>query len=206
MPDTRYIGVILALCASVAISASYVTIKIGLKVGLEDAIERHGFKRDGHEYLRNWNWWTGMLMHAVGELFNFTAHTFAPAVLVTPLGELNVLTGTVLGTYFLKKRLNVVDFLAFCIFTAVYCLFMIYKVCPHYGNAKPLYYLSMGAETGAVSIMALKAFGIAIKLTIAGTNQFLHISNYMFGIFAAGSIIVQMKCFNKALTVYPQSM
>ncbi|KAI1877002.1 uncharacterized protein JN550_001074 [Neoarthrinium moseri] len=145
-------------------------------------------------------------MHAVGELFNFTAHTFAPAVLVTPLGELSVLTGTALGTYFLKKRLNVVGFLAFCIFTAVYCLFMIYKVCPHYGNAKPLYYLSMGAETGAVSIMALKAFGIAVKLTIAGTNQFLHISNYMFGIFAAGSIIVQMKCFNKALSVYPQSI
>lgn len=103
MSDTRYIGVLLALCSSVAIGSSYVAIKVGLR----DASERHGFRGDGYEYFRSPTWWIGMVMHAVGELFNFAAYTFAPAVLVTPLGALSVLTGTVLGAYFLKERLNV---------------------------------------------------------------------------------------------------
>lgn len=43
-----------------------------------------------------------------GEVFNFAAYTFAPAVLVAPLGALGVLTGTVLGAYFPGERLEVV--------------------------------------------------------------------------------------------------
>jgi len=47
-----------------------------------------------------------MIMLVVGELFNFAAYAFAPAILVTPLGALSVLTGTVLGAYFLNERLS----------------------------------------------------------------------------------------------------
>ena len=104
MSDTRYVGVLLALCSSVAIGSSYVVIKVGLK----DASERHGFRGDGYEYFRNPTWWIGMVMQILGELFNFAAYTFAPAVLITPLGARSVLTATVLGAYLLKERLNVV--------------------------------------------------------------------------------------------------
>ena len=45
-------------------------------------------------------------MLVLGEIFNFAAYAFAPAVLVTPLGALSVLTGTILGAYFLKERLG----------------------------------------------------------------------------------------------------
>jgi uncharacterized membrane protein len=103
MPDDEYIGVVLAVCSSVAIGSSYVTTKIGLR----DAAERHGFKGDGFEYFKNPTWWTGMVMLVVGELFNFAAYAFAPAVLVTPLGALSVITGTILGAYFLKERLGI---------------------------------------------------------------------------------------------------
>lgn len=47
-----------------------------------------------------------MITLVVGEIFNFAAYAFAPAVLVTPLGALSVLTATVLGAYFLKERLG----------------------------------------------------------------------------------------------------
>jgi hypothetical protein len=103
MPSDEYIGVVLAVSSSVAIGASYVTTKIGLK----DAERRHGFNGDGFEYFRNPIWWTGMIMMVLGELFNFAAYAFAPAVLVTPLGALSVLSGTVLGAHFLKERLGV---------------------------------------------------------------------------------------------------
>lgn len=54
--------------------------------------------------------------------------------------------------------------------------------------------------------MALKAFGIAIKLTVNGANQFLNVSTYLFGLVALSCIVVQMNYFNKALSVFPQSM
>ena len=98
----EYIGVLLAIAGSGLIGSSYVTTKIGLR----DASERHGFKGDGHEYMKNPLWWTGMTMLVTGEIFNFAAYAFAPAVLVTPLGALSVLTGTILGAYFLKERLG----------------------------------------------------------------------------------------------------
>lgn len=117
MPDDEYIGVLLAVCSSVAIGSSYVTTKIGLR----DASERHGFKGDGHEYLRNPTWWMGMVMLVLGEVFNFAAYAFAPAVLVTPLGALSVLMGTVLGAYFLKERMSVLGKLgcALCLIGSV---------------------------------------------------------------------------------------
>lgn len=42
----------------------------------------------------------------IGEIFNFAAYAFAPAILVTPLGALAVLIGAVLGSYFLKETLG----------------------------------------------------------------------------------------------------
>jgi len=51
--------------------------------------------------------------------------------------------------------------------------------------------LSVCAATGAISVMSLKAFGIAIKLTIGSTgNQLLNVSTYLFGLVAAGCIAV----------------
>lgn len=42
----------------------------------------------------------------IGEVCNFAAYAFAPAILVTPLGALSVLIGAVLGSYFLKEELG----------------------------------------------------------------------------------------------------
>jgi hypothetical protein len=94
----------------------------------------------------------------------------------------------------------------FCLITAVFSVVMIYSVAPKYGTTNPLYYLSICAATGAVSVMALKAFGIALKLTFAGANQFGRPSTYLFAVVAIGCIVVQMNYFNKALNTFPQSM
>lgn len=125
MSDSRYIGVLLALCSSVAIGSSYVTIKAGLR----DASEKQGFKGTGYEYFRNSTWWMGMVMQVAGELFNFAAYTFAPAVLVAPLGALSVLTGTVLGAYFLGERLDVVGRLG-CAMSLVGSVLIVAKAPP----------------------------------------------------------------------------
>ena len=57
----------------------------------------------------------------IGEIANFAAYAFAPAILVTPLGALSVLIGAVLGSYFLKEELGVLGKLgcAICLIGSV---------------------------------------------------------------------------------------
>lgn len=88
-----------------------------------DAEARHGFEGDGFTYLKSPIWWAGIITRVpsetgqgntaltrytvvMGEIANFAAYAFAPAILVTPLGALSVLIGAVLGSYFLKEELG----------------------------------------------------------------------------------------------------
>ena len=100
---------------------------------------------------------------------------------------------------------------------------MIYKIAPKYGKKNPLYYLSICAVTGSVSVCSkcaidstttkadskskgIKAFGIALKLSLGGNNQFTHPSTYAFAIVTVVCILTQMNYFNKALSEFSQSM
>ncbi|KAF2743960.1 DUF803-domain-containing protein [Sporormia fimetaria CBS 119925] len=234
--EEKYIGLLLAVSSSLAIGTSFVITKKGLNAAAEDS----GFDGDGFSYLKNTTWWAGIVTMVLGEIFNFAAYAFAPAILVTPLGALSVLIGAVLGSYFLNETLgllgkigcaicligsviivlhapqdvdvNSVDeilnyalnkgFLAYCVFVAVFSVVMIYKISPKYGRKNPLVYLSICSTTGSVSIMAIKAFGTALKMTFNGDNQFSHPSTYVFVIITVGCIMTQMTYFNKALSQF----
>lgn len=87
----------------------------------------------------------------------------------------------------------------YCIMVLCVSLFMIFKVVPAYGTKNPFVYISICSLVGSVSVMAIKAFGIALKLTFAGNNQFTHPSTYAFALIVAICIVVQMNYFNKAL-------
>lgn len=103
MIEEKYIGLALAVTSTLGIGASFVITKKGLNA----AAERHGFEGDGFAYLKNPVWWAGILTMVVGEICNFSAYAFAPAILVTPLGALSVLIGAVLGSYFLGEKLGI---------------------------------------------------------------------------------------------------
>ncbi|KAH8731638.1 magnesium transporter NIPA-domain-containing protein [Phaeosphaeriaceae sp. PMI808] len=236
MMEDKYIGLMLAMSSSLAIGASFVITKKGLNASME----KNGFDGDGFGYLRNPTWWFGIITMVLGEIFNFAAYAFAPAILVTPLGALSVLIGAVLGAYFLDEQLGLLGkigcaicligsviivlhappdaevqsvdeilqlalkpgFLFYCLFVSIFSIFMIYKVAPKYGRKNPLVYLSICSTTGSVSIMFIKAFGLALKMTFAGNNQFTHPSTYVFVIIVVGCILTQMNYLNKALSQY----
>ncbi|KAK5708251.1 hypothetical protein LTR97_000791 [Elasticomyces elasticus] len=101
--EDKYVGLSLAILGSFGIGASFVITKTGLNA----AAAQHGFEGDGFAYLKNWIWWAGIITMVIGELGNFAAYAFAPAILVTPLGALSVLIGAVLGSYVLHERLGV---------------------------------------------------------------------------------------------------
>ena len=102
MVQDKYIGLALAILSTMAIGTSFVITKKGLL----EASERHGFEGDGFAYFKSPIWWGGIVTMVVGEIANFAAYAFAPAILVTPLGALSVLIGAVLGAYFLKEDLG----------------------------------------------------------------------------------------------------
>ncbi|KAF8581276.1 DUF803-domain-containing protein [Ramaria rubella] len=234
MVDDKYIGLALAVSSSLAIGTSFIITK----KGLNDAARRNSDFTQASEdrsYLRNPIWWAGMLTTA-----NFAAYTFAPPILVTPLGALSVLIGAVLASFLLKeelghigrvgcglclvgsfiivlhapedKEITTVDeilhyavqpgFLLYCFTVLVFALIMIYYVSPRYGTRNPLVYISICSLVGSISIMAVKGFGVALKLTLAGNNQLTHPSTYVFGIVVVVCILVQMNYFNKALDTF----
>ncbi|KAJ9204691.1 hypothetical protein DTO166G4_6941 [Paecilomyces variotii] len=223
-----------------AIGTSFVITKKGLL----HASETHGFEGEGFSYLKSPIWWGGIGTLALGEISNFAAYAFAPAILVTPLGALSVLIGAVLGSYFLNERLGVLGklgcamcllgsvvivlhappdkpvetideilhyalqpgFLLYCLAVAVFSTVMIYRVAPVYGKKNPLIYISICSTVGSVSVMSVKAFGIALKLTLGGHNQFTHASTYVFAIVTGFCILTQMNYFNKALNQFSTSI
>ena len=83
---------------------------------------------------------------------------------------------------------------------------MIYRVAPRYGRKNPLVYISICSTVGSVSVMSIKAFGIALKLTLGGNNQFTHPSTYVFIIVVVVCILTQMNYFNKALSQFSTNM
>jgi len=239
MVEDKYIGLALAVSGTVAIGSSFIITKKGLN---EAGDRGHTYSQasDDHAYLKNPVWWVGMAIMVLGELANFAAYSFAPPILVTPLGSLSVIIGAILASYLLEEELGhlgrlgcticilgsliivlhapadkdiqTVDevlryavqpgFLMYCFCVLVFTLIMIYAVAPKYGRSNPLVYVSICSLVGSVSIMAIKGFGIAVKLTFAGNNQFIYVSTYVFGLVVSVCIMIQMNYFNKALDTF----
>ncbi|KAG6811284.1 hypothetical protein H0H92_008197 [Tricholoma furcatifolium] len=93
-------------------------------------------------------------------------------------------------------------FLLYCFTVLVFTLIMVYGVAPKYGRSNPLIYISICSLVGSVSVMAIKGFGIAVKLTFGGKNQLTHPDTYVLGMVVALCILVQMNYFNKALDTF----
>ncbi|KAI9226212.1 MAG: magnesium transporter [Piptocephalis tieghemiana] len=242
MLDDKFIGLALAASSSLLIGISFIITKKGLMdSAYQDDDETAG---DTFAYLYNPTWWAGMITMIFGEIANFAAYSFAPAILVTPLGALSVLVSATLASWLLQERLGNVGkagcalcligsvmivlhapedkeitsvdeilyyalqpaFLFYCLFVLVFSLYMIYKVAPKWGKYNILVYISICSLVGSVSVMAVKGFGEALKLTLAGNNQLTHPSTYVFAIIVTVCILTQMNYFNKALDTFSTNL
>nr|GAT54510.1 predicted protein [Mycena chlorophos] len=238
MVDQRYVGVMLSVAASVAIGTSSVITKMGLTATAAGAQGKSA--TDGFAYLQNPIWWGGTLTLAVGEAANFAAYTFAPPVMITPLGALSVIIGAILASFILNEKLGHLGrvgcalcllgttiivlhapadqdiktitqfldvalepgFMLYSFTAAVFSLYMIFVAAPRHGRTNPLVYLSVASVVGGVSIMFIKGFGVALKLTFEGSNQFVYPSTYLFAFISLVCIVVQLNYANKALDTF----
>ncbi|KAJ2933187.1 hypothetical protein H1R20_g3920, partial [Candolleomyces eurysporus] len=210
MVEDKYIGLALAVSSSLAIGTSFIITK----KGLNEAANKSVYGQQASEnlaYLKSPTWWAGMTTRVA---------VLASVFLKEHLGHLGRLGCTLclLGSLIIvlhapsDKDINSVEefllfavqpgFLMYCFTVLVFSLIMIYFFVPKYGKTNPLVYISICSLVGSVSVMAIKGFGIAVKLTFSGHNQFTHFSTYLFGITVAGCILVQMNYFNKALDTF----
>ncbi|KAJ3396916.1 hypothetical protein HDU92_001489 [Lobulomyces angularis] len=99
----KAVGLTLALSSGVFIGSSFIFKKKGLLESNALSGQQAG---EGHSYLKSKMWWTGMILMGIGELANFGAYAFVPAILITPLGALSVVISAVLSSIFLNENLD----------------------------------------------------------------------------------------------------
>ncbi|XP_073129849.1 probable magnesium transporter NIPA6 isoform X3 [Henckelia pumila] len=225
-------GLILAMLSSLFIGTSFILKKKGLQRAAA-AGTRAGV--GGYTYLLEPLWWAGMITMIGGEVANFVAYIYAPAVLVTPLGALSIIISAVLAHFMLRERLQKMGILG-CIscivgsviivihapqeqtptsvqqvwILAIQPAFMIYVAAtvsivlaltlhfePLYGQTNIVVYLGICSLMGALTVVSIKAMGIAIKLTLEGINQFTYAQTWFFLSVAVICVITQLNYLNK---------
>ncbi|KAG5254189.1 magnesium transporter NIPA [Salix suchowensis] len=234
MYSSNLLGFILAMVSSAFIGSSFIIKKKGLrKAGVSGPRASSG----GYGYLLEPLWWIGMITMVVGEISNFVAYIYAPAVLVTPLGALSIIVSAVLAHFLLKEKLQKMGVLgcllcivgstvivlhapeersinsveeiwelaiqpAFLLYTAsvvAIALVLILYFSPRYGQTNILVYIGICSVIGSLTY---KSVGIAIKLTIEGTNQAKYFQTWVFAMVAITCIITQLNYLNMALDTF----
>ncbi|KAK8486661.1 hypothetical protein V6N13_080711 [Hibiscus sabdariffa] len=230
-------GLVLALSSSLFIGASFIVKKKGLKKAGSSGT-RAGV--GGYSYLFEPLWWIGMITMVVGEIANFAAYAFAPAILVTPLGALSIIISAFLAHIILQERLHTFGILgcALCVvgsttivlhapperqiesvtevwnlatepgflfysalvLTVVFIL--IFRFVPQYGQTHIMVYIAVCSLVGSISVMSVKALGIALKLTFSGMNQLIYPQTWAFTLVVVTCVLTQINYLNKALDTF----
>uniref|UniRef100_A0A2P2KJ05 Probable magnesium transporter n=1 Tax=Rhizophora mucronata TaxID=61149 RepID=A0A2P2KJ05_RHIMU len=229
-------GLVLALSSSIFIGASFIVKKKGLKKAGASGVRAGS---GGYSYLYEPLWWVGMITMIVGEIANFAAYAFAPAILVTPLGALSIIISAVLAHIILREKLHMFGilgcvlcvvgsttivlhapqerqiesvtevwdlatepaflFYAALVITAVFIL--IFQFIPEYGQTHIMVYIGVCSLVGSLSVMSVKALGIALKLTLLGMNQLIYPQTWAFTLVVITCVLTQMNYLNKVTSL-----
>ncbi|XP_041000318.1 probable magnesium transporter NIPA2 isoform X1 [Juglans microcarpa x Juglans regia] len=230
-------GLVLAVSSSIFIGCSFIIKKKGLKKA-GDTGTRAG--SGGYSYLYQPLWWAGMVTMIVGEIANFAAYAYAPAILVTPLGALSIIFSAVLAHFILEEKLHIFGMLGcvlcvvgsvtivlhapqeriihsvkevwylatepgFIVYTCIVVVVvavLIFRYVPRYGQTHLVVYIGICSLTGSLTVMSVKAVGIALKLTFSGMNQFIFFQTWFFTIVVIAFCLLQINYLNMALDTF----
>lgn len=79
---------------------------------------------------------------------------------------------------------------------------LIVQFIPLYGQSHVMVYIGVCSLIGSLSVMSVKALGIALKLTFSGTNQLGYPQTWVFTVIVLFCVITQMNYLNKALDTF----
>ncbi|KAB1213612.1 Magnesium transporter NIPA2 [Morella rubra] len=230
-------GLILAVSSSIFIGSSFIIKKKGLKkAGNRGTRAGSG----GYSYLYEPWWWAGMVTMIVGEIANFAAYAYAPAILVTPLGALSIIFSAVLAHFILEEKLHIFGVLGcvlcvvgsvtivlhapqersiqsvkevwqlatepgFIVYTCVVVLVvavLIFRYVPRCGQTHMVVYIGICSLMGSLTVMSVKAVGIALKLSFSGSNQFIYFQTWFFTVVVIACCLLQINYLNMALDTF----
>ncbi|CAF3657915.1 unnamed protein product [Fusarium graminearum] len=184
------VGIGLAVGSGCFIGVSFVLKKFGLLRANEKYNEVAG---EGYGYLKNFWWWTGMILMIIGEILNFVAYAFTDAILVTPLGALSVVIAAILSSIFLKERLSLVGKVGcfLCIVGSV----VIVMNAPHSSSVSDIqqmqgYFITPGFLTYAGIILvgsAVTAIWVAPKYGNKNMLVYISICSWIGGLSVAST-------------------
>ncbi|KAL7124291.1 hypothetical protein ABFS83_14G038500 [Erythranthe nasuta] len=73
---------------------------------------------------------------------------------------------------------------------------------PRYGQKHMLVYIGICSLMGSLTVMCVKAVGIALKLSFAGSNQFIYFQPWLFTFLVIAFCLMQLIYLNKALDMF----
>ncbi|KAI5018619.1 hypothetical protein ZWY2020_043507 [Hordeum vulgare] len=196
-------GLLLAVSSSLFIGASFIVKKKGLKKAGASGV-RAGV--GGYSYLLEPLWWIGLITMVVGEIA--LLHMLLPCY----LGDYTCSSDTfgtfsysaVLARIILREKLHTFGVLGISTLCS-HCALATscsYSICPkvwsdtYYGVYWYLF------SFGSLSVMSVKALGIALKLTFSGMNQLVYPQTWFFTLVVIACIVTQMNYLNKALDTF----
>ncbi|CAN1288391.1 Probable magnesium transporter NIPA6 [Linum perenne] len=197
-------GFVLAVVSSGFIGSSFIFKKKGLRrAGVNGPRAGVG----GYGYLWEPLWWIGMITMIVGEIANFIAYIYAPAVLVTPLGALSIIVSAVLAHFLLREKLQKMGVLG-CILCIVGSTVIVLHAPQERAISSVEEIWGLATQPGIPEssfpclVMSVKAIGIAIKLTFDGVNQAVYFQTWVFTMVTVSCIIIQLIYLNMALDTF----
>ncbi|XP_004247874.1 probable magnesium transporter NIPA2 [Solanum lycopersicum] len=93
-------------------------------------------------------------------------------------------------------------FLAYTFTVLVLILILIVRYVPRFGQSYLVVYIGICSLAGSLTVMGVKAIGIAIKLTIGGQNQFKYFETWVFIVLVLIFCLLQLNYLNKALDTF----
>ncbi|XP_064983439.1 probable magnesium transporter NIPA6 isoform X1 [Musa acuminata AAA Group] len=88
-------------------------------------------------------------------------------------------------------------FLIYAAITLSFVLVLVFHFEPRYGQTNILIYLGICSLMGSLTVVSIKAIGIAIKLTFQGISQVTYYQTWLFVTVAFVCVISQMNYLNK---------
>ncbi|KAM0031554.1 putative magnesium transporter NIPA [Helianthus debilis subsp. tardiflorus] len=93
-------------------------------------------------------------------------------------------------------------FVLYAVLVLIFVFIIVFLYIPIYGQTHIMCYIGVCSLVGSLSVMSVKAVGIALKLTFSGMNQLVYPQTWVFTFIVLLCVITQMNYLNKALDTF----
>ncbi|KAK9167707.1 hypothetical protein Scep_002898 [Stephania cephalantha] len=201
-------GLVLALSSSIFIGASFIVKKKGLKKAGASGIragQLNSFRSQGFRVFASNSCCRAVLAHII---LREKLHIFGVlGCVLCVVGSTTIVLHAPQEQEIesVKEVWDLATEPAFILYAALVIaavLVLIFHYIPKYGQTHIMVYIGVCSLMGSLSVMSVKALGIALKLTFSGMNQLIYPQTWVFTLVVIVCVVTQMNYLNKALDTF----